>query len=222
MNPGAFERGFGLRVVLNSVARSRLRSLDVATLDATTFLRRIQASRDADLQGFGIDVDRHLLRLAAGSPTDVAFARSLAGKDALTLHARTSPGDVMEKCKKALRLHRAEDCKKDFGFIDFVSPVRERDLLERLDAIAFAELKAMVDGRASDLHIALPDILSPEEGIEIGYFGVGLRSGRKATHGELAIEDYVGELRAGQFDEITDMAVLRASHEYPGRHRWRG
>jgi uncharacterized protein (TIGR04141 family) len=47
----AFERGFGLRVVLNSVARSSLRSLDIATLDATTFLRRVQASRDADLQG---------------------------------------------------------------------------------------------------------------------------------------------------------------------------
>src|SRR2546422_486723 len=37
-----FERGFGLRVVLNSVARSNLRSLDIATLDATNFLRRIQ------------------------------------------------------------------------------------------------------------------------------------------------------------------------------------
>ena len=40
LDPDAFERGFGLRVVLNSVARSRLRSVDIATLDATTFLKR--------------------------------------------------------------------------------------------------------------------------------------------------------------------------------------
>lgn len=65
LNPDAFERGFGLRVVLNAVTRSGLRSLDVATLDATTFLKRIQASRDADLQGFGIDIDRDLLRLCS-------------------------------------------------------------------------------------------------------------------------------------------------------------
>jgi uncharacterized protein (TIGR04141 family) len=99
-----FERGFGLRVVLNSVARSSLRNLDIATLDATTFLRRIQVSRDADLQGFGMDTHRDLLRLAAGSPRDMTFARTLAGRDALTLNTKTSRSDVVEKCKKALTL----------------------------------------------------------------------------------------------------------------------
>lgn len=213
LDPDAFERSFGLKVVLNAVARSNLRSLDIATLDATTFLKRIQASRDADLQGFGIDVDRDLLRLAAGSPRDNSFARSLAGKDALTLHTKTSPADVIEKCKKALRLYRAADYKKDFGFIDFVSPVRQQDLLEELDAIAFAELKALAAGNASDLHIALPDILSPEDGIEIGYFGVGLKSGPKQTFTQIAIEDYVEQIQAGQIEDVADMAELRSSHE---------
>ena len=36
LEPDSFERNFGLRVVLNAVARSNLRSVDVATLDATT------------------------------------------------------------------------------------------------------------------------------------------------------------------------------------------
>jgi uncharacterized protein (TIGR04141 family) len=213
LNPDAVERGFGLRVVLNAVARSGLRSLDVATLDATTFLKRIQASRDADLQGFGIDIDRDLLRLAAGSPKDTTFARSIAGKDALTLNTKTSAADLVEKCKSALNLYRAEDYKADFGFVDFVAPVRERDLLEKLDALAFADLKALVDGDTSDLHVALPDILAPEETLEIGYFGVGLRSGTKVPYAQLAIEDYVEELKSGHMDEIADMATLRASHE---------
>jgi uncharacterized protein (TIGR04141 family) len=195
------------------VTRSNLRSLDVATLDATTFLRRIQASRDADLQGFGIDIDRDLLRLAAGSPRDLTFARTLAGKDALTLHTRTSRTDVIEKCKKALTVYRADDYKKDFAFIDFVAPVRQRELLEKLDALAFADLASLVNGGISDLHIALPDILDPEEGIDIGYYGLGLRSGAKPPHTQLAIEDYIAELKAGDFSQIPDMAALRASHE---------
>ena|SRR6267378_2995762 len=62
LEPDSFERNFGLRVVLNAVARSNLRSVDVATLDATTFQKRIQASRDADFHGFGIDIDRDLSR----------------------------------------------------------------------------------------------------------------------------------------------------------------
>jgi uncharacterized protein (TIGR04141 family) len=213
LDPDAFERGFGLRVVLNSVTRSNLRSLDVATLDATTFLRRIQASRDADLQGFGIDIDRDLLRLAAGSPRDLTFARSLAGKDALTLHTKTSRADVIDKCKKALMVYRADDYKKDFAFIDFVTPVQQRELLEKLDALAFADLASLVNGGISDLHIALPDIIDPEEGVDIGYYGLGLRSGAKPAHTQLAIEDYVAELKAGDFNQIPDMAALRASHE---------
>lgn len=213
LDPDAFERRFGLKVVLNAVARSNLRSLDIATLDATTFQKRIQASRDADLQGFGMDVDRDLLRLAAGSPRDNSFAKSLAGKDALTLHTRTSPADVLEKCSTALKLYQAADYKKDFGFIDFVMPVRQQDLMDELDAAVFAELQELVKGNASDLHIALPDILSPEESVEIGYFGIGLKSGRKQAHTQLAVEDYVEELRAGQFADIADMAELRASHE---------
>jgi uncharacterized protein (TIGR04141 family) len=213
LEPDAFERGFGLRVVLNSVARSSLRSLDIATLDATTFLRRIQASRDADLQGFGVDTDRDLLTLAAGSPRDLTFARSLAGRDALSLNTRTSRGDVMEKCKTALKLYQAQDYKRDFGFIDYVSPVRRRDLVEQLDMLALAELCGLVNGGSSDLHIALPDILDPEEEIDIGYYGVGLKSGAKPAHNQLAIEDYVAELQAGDFSQITDMAELRASHE---------
>lgn len=34
-----------------------------------------------------------------------------------------------------------------------------------------------MEGNASDLHIALPDILSPEEALAIGYYGIGLKSG---------------------------------------------
>lgn len=213
LDPDAFERSFGLKVVLNSVARSNLRSLDIATLDATTFQKRIQASRDADLQGFGIDFDRDLLRLAAGSPKDNSFAKSLAGKDALTLHTKTSPDDVIDKCKAALKLYHATDYKQDFGFIDFVAPVRQQNLLEQLDAAAFAELQQLVNGKPSDLHIALPDILNPEEGVEVGYFGAGLKSGRKQGYTRIAVEDYVEELKAGQITDIADMAELRASHE---------
>ena len=213
LDPDAFERSFGLKVVLNAVARSNLRSLDISTLDATTFQKRIQASRDADLQGFGIDVDRDLLRLAAGSPRDNSFAKSLAGKDALTLHTKISPANVIEKCKTALKLYHAADYKKDFGFIDFVTPVRQQDIIVQLDAGAFAELQELVNGNASDLHIALPDILSPEESIEVGYFGVGLKSGRKQAYTQIAIEDYIEELKAGQIADIADMAQLRTSHE---------
>jgi uncharacterized protein (TIGR04141 family) len=213
LNPDAFERNFGLRTVLNSVPRNKLRSLDVAVLDATTFQKRIQASRNADLQGFGVDVERDLLRLAQGVPTDTAFAKSVAGRDALSILTKTSAADVTAKCEAALKFYQSTDYRKDFEWIDYVSEVKDKSTVAVLNGVVFKDLEALVAGNASDLHLALPDILSPEEGYEIGYFGVGFKSGAKQSYGEIAIEDYVAELRAGKFADIADMDALKSSHE---------
>lgn len=213
LDDDAIQRGFGLRVVLNSVARNKLRTLDSASLDSTVMQRRVQASRDSDLRAFDLDQNRDLLRLAAGTPTTGDFAKALAGKDALTLRAQIDPNKLVQHCEKALKLYTATDYKADFAFIDHVQPVSDRVLRDELDAIAFDQLRNLVDGKPSDLHLAIPDLLSPEEAVEIGYFGIGLQPGAKTAFSELAIEDYVGELQKGDFSQIGDMAALRSSHE---------
>lgn len=213
LDEDAIQRGFGLRVVLNSVSRTGLRTLDSATLDTTVMQRRVQASRDTDLSAFDLDANRDLLRLASGTPSSSDFAKALAGKDALTLRAHVAPEDLEDHCAKALTIYSATHYKTDFAFIDHVQPIEERLMTSQLDALAFAELSKLVAGAASDLHLAIPDVLAPEEGLEIGYFGTGLQPGSKTGYGELTIEDYVAELQKGDFGQIADMAALRASHE---------
>lgn len=213
LNPDAFEDSFGLRVVLNAVRRSNLRGLDTATLDSTTVQRRIQTSRNADLQIFGMDFDRDLLRLATGTPSDSSFARSLSGKDALSMHKRLEPAELLDCCTRAVTLFHKRDYQHDFSFIDHIVPVRQRELSEFLDSFAFAQIGKLVCGQPSDLHLALPDVLNPEDTTEIGYYGTGLRSGTKRTFSEVSIDDYVAELQNGNFGAIDSMAVLRASHE---------
>lgn len=212
LDTDAFVRNFGLKVTLNSVARGALKNLDIATLDSTTIQKRIQASRKADLQGFGIDLQNDLLRLAGGVPTDTSFANALAGRDALTLTSKLSATEIPEKCKTALRLFDANDYKKDYSFIDQIIPVLDKKTLADLDDIVFKEIKTLLDGKPSDLHITLPEI-DPEESSDFGYFGIGFNSGSKKSYGELAIEDYILELQAGRPQEISDITELKASHE---------
>jgi uncharacterized protein (TIGR04141 family) len=213
LNPDAFERNFGLKVALNSVARRNLKNLDVATLESTSFQKRIQASRRADLQGFGIDIQRDLLRLAGGVPTDTSFASSLSGKDALTINTKTSAANVAAKCEQAFQLFGATDYKKDYAFIDLITPVRDRTLINELDDLIFTEIQELIAGRPSDLHLTLPEIVDPEASHEIGYFGVGFRSGAKTGYGELAIEDYISELTAGHPEQLDSIAKVKSTHE---------
>ncbi len=213
LNDDAIQRGFGLKVVLNSVSRNHLRTLDTASLDTTVMQRRVQASRDSDLSAFDLDANSNLLRLASGTPKMGDFATALAGKDALNLRAAVAPEKLTDHCGTALKLYESSDYKKDFAFIDYVRPVGERPLNEELDAIAFAELKCMVAGDVSDLHLAIPDILSPDAYLEVGYFGAGLSPGQKTSYAEISIDDYVKEIVKGDFTQIADMSELKSSHE---------
>ncbi|MBY3246014.1 TIGR04141 family sporadically distributed protein [Rhizobium laguerreae] len=214
LEPAACERNFGLRVAINSIGKTNLRSVDVATLDATTFQRRIQSSRNAELQGFGIDTYRDLIRLASGTPTDKTFARVLSGRDALTISTRTDQKDVEAKCQRALKLFYSDDYRKNgYEWVDYIIPVRDDVALKDLNDLLFAELQLLLSGSGSDLHLAFPGILNPESSFDIGYFGIGLKSGQKDVFTELAIEDYVNQILEGNPGDIPDIKALKASHE---------
>lgn len=81
----AFERQFGLKVTLNLVPRDGLCTLDLAIPDAVTFQKRVQASKDSDVQDFGVDVLRDLARIAGGTPREASFAKFVAGRDSLSI-----------------------------------------------------------------------------------------------------------------------------------------
>ncbi|GAU04494.1 DUF6119 family protein [Burkholderia stabilis] len=213
LNPDAYERNFGLRVTLNAVARSDLRNVDVAQLDTTLIQKRIQSSRRTDLRDFGVDVQSDLLRLAGGRPTDQEFARALTGKDALILTAKIKPNEIVGKCRDSLDLYAKKDYERDFKFIDYIVPEARPSFIQKLDGMIFEVLKEMVGGKKSDLHIAIPEIVNPEDAFEIGCYGSGLRSGNKSTYSDVAIDDYIEELKAGRMADIADMAEVKGSHE---------
>jgi uncharacterized protein (TIGR04141 family) len=212
LNPDMIERSFGLKVTLNTVARSRLRTLDVASLDATVIQRRTQASRDIDIDSFGIDKYQELLRLAAGTPSDKDLARTLSGRDSLTLNRRCSVSQVKPLCRRLLTLYEGTGYQKDYKFIDNVRPVRDRLLLSDLDDLAFSEIGALVGGQVSDLHLAIPEILDPGRSLEVAYFGAKLKPGRKNLYPHLDIDDYVEELKRSKFAELT-REEWRTTHE---------
>lgn len=192
------ERNFGLKVTLSAVSRTELVSIDTATLDSTVFQKRIQASKKSNLSSFGMNIERDLLRLAAGVPSDKSFASALAGKDALTITSKTSSDDILNKCHKALELFYSNNYKSDFDFIDHITPVHD-DQKNSLDSHLLDEIKKMIAGHHSDLHLMIPEITNPEKSYEISYYGYGFNKGTKRTFPSVNIEDYINLLKESDF-----------------------
>ncbi len=224
LNDDAFERQFGLRVTLSTVPRGQLRTLDLATPDAVTFQKRVQASRDSDLQEFGVDMLRDLARVAGGTPLDKAFAHFVAGKDALSITCEVEAGSIQAKCAEALAAYKRTNYRQEFAWVDNMRRVAEKDVITQLDQNLFDALEDLRAGSPSDLHMAPPEIVHYTEGSELHYNGFG-------SHGtnfqSLSISDYVAELNrctfAGDMGEIKEGHTIKAKGEDDDEfsERWR-
>lgn len=201
LNDEAFERQFGLKVTLNSVPRDGLRTLDLATPDAVTFQKRVQASKDSDVQDFGVDVLRDLARVAGGTPSDASFARFAAGRDTLSITCKLTSETLADKCEQVLAVYRSDTYKQRFPWIDNMQVVRIKETLAILDGHLFEAINSLRAGDESELHMAPPEIVDYEEGCLLHYNGFG--SSGTDFH-SLSIEDYVAELNRCEFDGTID------------------
>lgn len=207
LDDDAFERQFGLKVTLNTVPRGSLRTLDLATPDSVTFQKRIQASKDSDIQAFGVDMLRDLARVAGGTPSNAAFARFVAGKDSLSITCEVDSATLQAKCTEIVNAFNLKTYQKEFSWVDNMRVVVEKDVVEQLDLKLFEAIKELRNGNATDLHMAPPEIVNYTEGSQLHYNGFG--SHGKTFH-SLSIKDYISELERCEFDG--DVGDLKEKH----------
>lgn len=203
----AFVRQFGLKVTLNSVPRDRLRSIDTATLDAVTVQKRVQTSRDSDLQVFGVDMYNDLARLAAGTPSNSEFAQFVAGKDTLKIITTDESDEIQNLCDRVMEMYQSNTYMRDFAWVDRMKIVAEKTILAQLDAKVFEALTELRAGNRADLYMSPPEIVDYTEGSQLHYNGFGSR-GKNFLN--LSVTDYVAELNRCQFGG--DMMELKEKH----------
>ncbi|MEX2555581.1 MAG: DUF6119 family protein [Actinomycetota bacterium] len=157
LRPNRIERGFGLRVVLNTVDEAGLRSVDTKTVQELTVHTRRQTSRSSRLSEFGVDKEEDLLGSVAGVPSDPAFARVVSGADALQFRASLEFGDLGAKCREVLNAYRSDSYKKrGFEFVDHVKTVTDPEMIGMLDEQLLPALRL---GSSDGLHMAPPEIV---------------------------------------------------------------
>ena len=156
LDSDAVEQDFGLRVTLNAVDPSSLRSVDLQTVEETTLLTRRQASRKSGVEVFGIDVARDMLRAVSGEPRDTSLAVSLGGASGLAIRAAVTFEQLGSKCEQLLAAYSEKRYQEHFPWIDYMRRVREGDLLHQLDESLVA---ALDERRLEKLQLAAPEQL---------------------------------------------------------------
>jgi uncharacterized protein (TIGR04141 family) len=172
LRPGTWEEDFGLRVTLNAVDPSRIRSIDRVKFDAISQHSQIQASREANIIEFGLDVEQDILRAVTGKPRDAALATQLTGKDALKADVRLLLSDIPSYLVRLGEIFVQNTYKEHFSWVDQVSEVRDPSKIQRLDQELIAKITA---GNFDRLWLAIPDRVEWE-----GVAGFKYRDSHKA------------------------------------------
>lgn len=192
--PGAWEEDFGLKVTLNSVDKQRIRSVDRTSFDAIGQHGRIQASREADIKEFGLDLEQDMLRAVTGKPTDQTLGKQLTGKDALHVTLPIKIQDLPTLLERYLEQYGKDTYKKEFPWLDQISEVRDPNLIAELNGFLIQRIQ---DKDFTRLWLSIPEIIDwmAIEGFK--YKSVGSSS----PHEDVHIKNFVEEAkpRSGQY-----------------------
>ena len=151
-----YEENFGLRVVLNSVDPEKLRSVDVQSLDAVPLNRRSQSSVATAIADFGLDIEQDLVYAATGQPKDGIYGKQLTGKDALKISIPLVADDLPALLAKLAVQYEADTYKGSFAWVDHLSEVRTKSLIEKLDAALTTKIQNKLFERT---WLSIPDII---------------------------------------------------------------
>ncbi|MCX4188149.1 TIGR04141 family sporadically distributed protein [Methylophaga sp. OBS4] len=128
------EKEFGLKTALNILDPESIRSIDKSTLEAQPTQQREQSGRATEVQYFGIDVERDLLRAVTGKPADEYFGNRVSGLDSIHLSLDIDPEELPDLLDMLLAAYRSDAYKNGpFSWIDHIGQIRDPEVTKDLD-----------------------------------------------------------------------------------------
>lgn len=166
----AYEYDFGLRVTLNSVDPTKLKSTDILEPGADR-RQRTQVPVDSDLTFFDFDRDSTILKSLTGKVKSEHedLYKHATGSSNLRISSALEADKLIGLCEKLLELYEKEDYKTTFPDIQNISPVRDPVLIEKLNDKLLEAFRAKDDA----LNLTVPDIINYRDNVYATFSGCG-------------------------------------------------
>jgi len=152
----AIEERFGLKVTLNTIDSSSIRSIEKNNIAALSKLSKDQMSKDSEVTEFGIDIEQDLVRAVTGKSKLLAFGNIIAGSDALSVSVKREIVNIIEFLELCYSQYQKTDYQEEFGWIDQIEELKDPVLIENLNG----ELLVKLNRRELDrIWMAVPELM---------------------------------------------------------------
>lgn len=170
LKDASYEYDFGLRVTLNSLDPTKLKSTDVLEPGAAR-RQRTQVPVNSDLTYFDFDRDSAILKSLTGKVKDEHedLFKHATGASNLRISSGVMPDGLVELCEKLLELYESDTFKTTFPDIQNIVPVRDPAVVNQLNA----NLLAAFRDKSDDLYLTIPAIVNYRDNAFASFSGVG-------------------------------------------------
>lgn len=150
------ESGFGRRIVLNTIPRDGLRTLDVHNVDLVTRHKRIQVNRRTDTSDFRLDGEDVVVTGVIGVPSSKhSLGRGqIEGTDSLAFNLKDNLTTIERKCRQLLNLYASDDFSRTFPELTRLLPISGQNR-RRLDEQLFEALNRRT---AENISLMVPNL----------------------------------------------------------------
>lgn len=189
-------RRFGMIVTLNVVHHDGIRSVDREEFDTIQRKTRSQTSTSSNIDSFGLNIQRDLVRSVTGQPEDTRFASHVTGADNLIMSVAATFEQLGDKCAEALVQFGTNRYRERYAWIDNFNRISDPTKISELDGLLVEQLRA---GSPENAFLTPPDTLDTQE--HRGFLYPRERKGSD-LHQDLRIEQLLA-LVGGDPAEIT-------------------
>lgn len=170
LTDASYEYDFGLRVTLNSLDPTKLKSTDILEPGAAR-RQRTQVPIDSDLTYFDFDRDSAILKSLTGKVKEEheELFKHATGASNLRISSAVSSDGLVELCAKLLQLYESDTFKTTFPDIQNITPVRDPVVVDRLND----KLLAAFQAKSDDLYLAIPAIVDYHSNVFSTFSGAG-------------------------------------------------
>ncbi|MBC8488572.1 MAG: TIGR04141 family sporadically distributed protein [Bacteroidetes bacterium] len=160
LKPGVIEERFGLKVVLNAVDETQLRSVDKKNMSNVPKQSREQVSSNSVIADFGIDIEQDLILGVTGKSKSQIFGKTITGKDALGVSVKVDINTIEGFLKQCFQYYCKDDYKENFGWIDQISEIKSKTTVDTLNESMIEKVKVKA---LNKLWMAIPEIIDWED-----------------------------------------------------------
>ncbi|MDQ2178787.1 TIGR04141 family sporadically distributed protein [Marinifilum sp. D714] len=194
IDPKYLVTDFGIKTALNSIDHNSLRSVDMFSLDEQPVQKRAQAARSADMNVFGLDPTRDILKSVTGtSREDVSF-RNITGGDAFfAFNSDMKFSDIAKISDQLIKLYKKDDYKENFSWVDNLRRLRNEGKIKKLNEVV---LKNILEKDTSRTFLTLPEIISWDK---VDGFSYTRKKGN--INPSLDIRDYYDAIDVDSYNE---------------------